>query len=128
MTLAHAAKLSRFLGAPIASADAARVEAALQSVFRQGVASGLATAPKPPTVLWGFFWTDCYHESAPALQTLHLSKREAVRAMIRAQAERWEAGRDNTAASSCSAPLSTFDYRLRRSFERFSVRAVQVLP
>jgi len=43
-----------------------------------------------PTEVWGFFFNDCIYESAPALVSLHVTKRGAVRAMIAHQNELWE--------------------------------------
>lgn len=46
-----------------------------------------------PVQLWGFFHTDCIHESAAALVSLHRTKRGAWKAMHRAQWEIWEDAR-----------------------------------
>ena len=79
--------------------------------------------------MWGFFWTDCIHESAPALQSLHLSKRGALRAMISAQYARWESDRDNAPPSMCRLPRRYVrDYRCFRSMERFVVCPIEVSP
>ena len=80
-------------------------------------------------VLWGFFWTDCVYESAMTLQTLHRSKREAVRSMIRFQSSFWEKDRDNARSSMCRVPRRQMSsYWDSRRTERFEVRAVEVLP
>ena len=81
--------------------------------------------------LWGFFWTDCIHESGPMLQSLHRSKMGSMRAMIAAQAARWDACRAGTATGMHLDGAGTFaarDYRDRRAYEAYAVRPVEVLP
>lgn len=53
--------------------------------------SPATTEPMAAAELWGFFHTDCIHESAYGLQSLHPTKAEAWRAMHRAQWDAWVA-------------------------------------
>lgn len=43
-----------------------------------------------PTTVWGFFFNSCIQESAPALVSLHVTKRGALRALIAHQWAEWE--------------------------------------
>lgn len=122
--LALATALASGLGTPISTADAPRVASSLNLFFSQGAAA----ASQVPPVLWGFFWCDCVYEGGPVLQSLHRSKRSALRAMIRAQTARWESSRDNGIPSLCGRPRREFEYRPARRMEGYSVRAVEVLP
>lgn len=61
----------------------------------QGEVIRCALVPTPAldvngVTLWGFFHTDCIHESAAALVSLHITKASAWRAMHRAQWAAWE--------------------------------------
>lgn len=49
-----------------------------------------------PQQLWGFFHTTCIYESAAALVSLHVTKREAWKAMHRAQWVAWEMAQAET--------------------------------
>lgn len=49
-----------------------------------------ALEARGPQQLWGFFHTTCIYESAAALVSLHLTKRDAWKAMHRAQWLAWE--------------------------------------
>ncbi len=91
----------------------------------------LVPAPALHGPLWGFFWTDCVYESGLALQSLHRSKIGALRAMIAAQAARWEECRSGALSCVHCDGLGTFaerDYRDRRAVESYAVRPVKVLP
>lgn len=82
-------------------------------------------------ILYGFFWSDCLYESGPMLQSLHRSKMGALRAMIAAQAARWEGCRSGADSGLHLDGLGTFkshDYRRDRVMESFSVRPVSLLP
>ena len=81
--------------------------------------------------LYGFFWTDCIYESGPVLVSVHRSKVGALRAMIAAQHNRWEARRSSDGTGLHLDGLGTFkarDYRGYRAMEAFSVRPVKLLP
>ena len=81
--------------------------------------------------LYGFFWTDCVYESGLILQSLHRSKAGALRAMIAAQAARWEACRIGACTGLHLDGINTFkerDYRDHRPFQAFAVRPVRLLP
>ena len=81
--------------------------------------------------LYGFFWTDCIYESGMMLQSLHRSKMGALRAMIAAQAERWEACRSGANSGLHLDGIGTFrerDYRDDLSRQAYEVRPVKVLP
>ena len=81
--------------------------------------------------LYGFFWTDCIYESGPVLVSIHRSKMGALRAMIAAQAARWEARRSSDGTGLHLDGLGTFkarDYRNDRVMESFTVRPVSLLP
>lgn len=82
-------------------------------------------------ILYGFFWSDCLYESGPMLQSLHRSKMGALRAMIAAQAARWEGCRSGADSGLHLDGIGTFkarDYRDDRAMEAFSVRRVNLLP
>ena len=81
--------------------------------------------------LYGFFWSDCIYESGPVLVSIHRSKMGALRAMIAAQAARWEARRSSDGTGLHLDGLGTFkerDYRYNRAMEAFAVHVVEVLP
>lgn len=83
------------------------------------------TAP----ALYGFFWCDDIHDSGLMLQSLHATKRGALRAMIAAQAARWLAcrsGRDSCLHTGLS--MHEQDYLHSRRYEAYAVRAVPVQP
>lgn len=82
-------------------------------------------------ILYGFFWTGCIYESGPALVSIHRSKMGALRAMIAAQAARWESCRSGADSGLHLDGIGTFkarDYRDGRAMEAFSVRPVKLLP
>lgn len=65
------------------------------------------------------------------LQSLHRSKIGALRAMIAAQAARWEDCRSGAGSCLHLYGCGTFaarDYRDRRAYEAYAVRLVEVLP
>lgn len=91
----------------------------------------MSAAPLVPGVLYGFFWSDCLYESGPMLQSIHRTKMGALRAMIAAQAARWDACRSGADTGVHLDGLGTFrarDYRRDRVMEAFSVRPVRLLP
>lgn len=82
-------------------------------------------------ILYGFFWTGCIYESGPVLVSIHRSKMGALRAMIAAQAARWESCRSGADSGLHLDGIGTFkarDYRDGRAMEAFSVRPVKLLP
>lgn len=89
-------------------------------------ASRAPLVPGTPAVLYGFFWTDCVHESGLMLQSLHRSKVGALRAMIEFQAACWEASRSVEFSGLHGA--ERYDYRDHRPFQAFAVRPVRLLP
>ena len=92
-------------------------------------AANSSTTPHGP--LWGFFWTDCVYESGLVLRSLHRSKVGALRAMIAAQAARWEEYRSGANSNLHLDGLGTFaarDYRDCREHEACAIRPVKVLP
>ena len=81
--------------------------------------------------LYGFFWTDCVYESVQVLVSIHRSKMGALRAMITAQAVRWEYCRSGADSRLHLDGLGTFkarDYRNNRVMEDFYVLPVKLLP
>ena len=80
---------------------------------------------------YGFFWTDCVYESGLMLQSLHRSKMGALRAMIAAQAARWEECRSGARSRLHLDGIGTFrarDYREFRSSQDYAVLPVRLLP
>lgn len=96
--------------------------------MQRAIDTSIANPQDKPLVLWGFFWMDCVHDGGPVLQSIHVSKRSALRAMIRAQSARWDKSRENTKPSLCRAAMREFDYRLQRQLEDYSVHHVVVQP
>ena len=81
--------------------------------------------------LYGFFWTDCVYESGLMLQSLHRSKVGALRAMIKAQSDRWERCRSGSDTGIHMDGCGTFkarDYRGYRDSQRFAIRSVKAFP
>ena len=79
--------------------------------------------------LYGFYWTDCIHESGLMLQSLHASKAGAYRAMTEAQFARWVACRSGTDSRlHLGLPKYDPDYRRFRAYENYTVQPVKVQP
>jgi hypothetical protein len=78
-------------------------------------------------VLYGFFYTDCYHESGLVLQSLHRSKRNAFRAKQKAQWSAWEKCLDNGPPSRMRMG-AWGKHDQSNTFEIYEVKPVEVLP
>ena len=78
-------------------------------------------------ILWGFFYTDCYHESGLMLQSLHRSKRNAFKAMLKAHQCAWMLMMDNGPPSRLRMG-KWGKHDQSKSFERYAIKAVEVLP
>lgn len=79
-----------------------------------------------PTTVYGFFYSDCLYESAPALQSLHRTKRAALKAMIAFQYEKWVACRDNTLPSMLGSSRKELDYQPLRHLHGYRVRTLEL--
>lgn len=81
--------------------------------------------------LYGFFHTDCIHESAAALVSLHHTKGGAWQAMHKAQWDKWEEARS---PQDTNLHLSKYVRKHSRcprdemKYTRSHIAAVEVLP
>lgn len=93
----------------------------------------IVQVPVFPDRLYGFFYTGDYHECGAMLQTLHYTKRGALRAMIARQYAAWEDSRSNKDSGIHMPRMyrrerGLDDFRAERDMHRYFVSIVLTNP
>lgn len=81
-------------------------------------------------LLWGFHYSSCYHESAAALVSLHLTKSGAYRAMRKAQWDFWVNSQEEDMLIShlhMFSPRRVDLHRIMYEMQSFMIRPQEVL-